>query len=125
MIQRDVNQEYRDREDFEHLFQMVKIIMDYSNHALSNQLNNHQYHHLVKFVTSVDENYFRENGVAFSQCLRMESNHRSFSQLEENRGSILKKMSQKESKLLNQQDEEKQAMLNANSNPELNMQQSP
>lgn len=40
--------------------------MDYSNHALSNQLTKPQYYNLVKFVTSVDENYFRENGVAFS-----------------------------------------------------------
>lgn len=72
IIVKDANQEYKDRDDYQVLNEIVWVIHDYANTFLAGTLNASQYNNLVKFVYSVNEQGFRDNAGRFSNCLEVQ-----------------------------------------------------
>ena len=83
---------------------MCKSILDYSHYVLNNVLSATQYNNLVRFVTSVDDVFFREHSIVYGQCLKIESKNRSNSDIESSKPNPLSK--KKILTIFNQDDEE-------------------
>ena len=59
IIIKDANQEFKERDDYQQLFQIFLLIKNLSETVLSRVLTPIQYNNLVKFVYSVDEQGFK------------------------------------------------------------------